>query len=183
MHGPTPANQVWDSQGSSPGSCRTSNTTKRTQGWFVSYRKAQSQDNDEENWEAVVNLLLHDPESSFLKLLPFIIDTGSHATLVPRYLLTRNAFRCELAIRQRHVPVRGITGHVLFGHKFDAQLSIPPPSLGAAGFAFPTKVRIVIVERWEVDYAILGLNALRQIIMVSDPSHICLWPLPLAPLP
>jgi hypothetical protein len=37
-----------------------------------------------------------------------------------------------------------------------------------------------VVDYWEEDYAVLGLDALRRVVMVSDDQHVSFWPLPTA---
>ncbi|MCH8960652.1 MAG: hypothetical protein IH820_04845 [Bacteroidetes bacterium] len=141
------------------------------------YRRVRKVGDTLEQCEAVVKLLVHDrsPTSTFTGFLPFLVDTGSDVTLIPRTLVPSDAFPVEEALEPYEIPVEGLMGGSASGRIFSASLVIVPPAARYRGLSF--KNSIVVVDSWRSKYAILGLDAIRQVVMVSDDQHVSFWPL------
>jgi hypothetical protein len=65
----------------------------------------------------------------------------------------------------------GLTGGDATGASFQAVLSIPY-ACGFKPFDFG-KMEIVVVDNWK-GHGMLGLNALRRVLMLSDQQHVYL---------
>jgi hypothetical protein len=104
--------------------------------------------------------------------MPFVIDTASDATVIPRRHLPRGAFPPENAIGDA-IDIIGVVGASINGRRYRATLSLSAPN-GPPPLVFKG-LEVLIVDRWNGDCATLGLDALRQIVFVSDGQHICLW--------
>jgi hypothetical protein len=124
-------------------------------------------------YEAVINLFVLDSSSAFMGAVPFIVDTGSDVTVIPRSLLDDGAFRPE---PNKHYGIEGISGgRMVVGHRFKASLSIPRRRRGPEPLKF-VELRPMVVKNWPMSYGLLGLDALRQVLMVSDREHVSFWP-------
>jgi len=132
-----------------------------------------------EQWEATINLLVTDLSlsSTFSGFIPFVIDTATDVTIIPRKLVPPNAFPVREAVKPYFVPVEGLTGRTVVGRTFSASLAIVPPAAKYGGLGFNI-LTIVVVDSWEGKYAMLGLDAIRRVVMVSDHDHVSFWPLP-----
>jgi hypothetical protein len=158
-----------------PGLCQSDCLSNKYMGFFVPY-KGQSKHSDQ--WEARIQVLVHDLSSTFLDFLPFVIDTGTDVTIIPRKILN-----CDYAFQGGHTlgqyEVAGVTGSPVVGLRFRVAMAITPRRKGDAPLSF-REVSAIVVEdpKWVGDYALLGLDALRQVVMVCDHDHISLWSRP-----
>src|SRR4051794_6347592 len=62
--------------------------------------------------------------SPFAARLPFVLDTGSSVTMIPRSLLPRRAF--PIGPYDRPANVKEVSGHKIVGHWFRVALSLNP---------------------------------------------------------
>jgi len=149
-------------------------------GFHVPYRSVGLIEGALEQCEAVISLMVIDltPGSTFCDFIPFVIDTGTDVTIIPRNLVPRSAFPVQGANTSYEVPVTGLTGRTLWARIYSASLAIVPPTTKFGGLGFNV-LTIVVVDTWEGECAVLGLDALRQVVVVSDPKHITFWPLSL----
>lgn len=173
MHAPNRATQV-----TAPtrhdfyaGVCHSGCPFNSTNGWFVPYRRAG---NSHDCYEAVINLYVLDLSSTFMCVMPFLIDTGSDATIIPRHLLKAGAFEKKSVGPSK---VEGISGKRIFGQRFRAAMYIPLLQRGPEPLSFG-KLEVMVVEQGAMNYGVLGLNALRRVLMVSDRDHVSFWPSP-----
>ena len=113
--------------------------------------------------------------SKFSKPLCFVIDTGSQVTIVPRTLVPENAFPRHLALRPGTIIVRGAGGEHFPGLLFRASMSVPSPTPKYEVLSFQ-EMKIVVVDAWHDKYALLGLDAIRRVVLTADSDHVCLWP-------
>jgi hypothetical protein len=174
MHAPNQAAEVWPASayGYIAGLCRSGCPSNPSRGWFVPYRPVPAYP---DAYEAVITLYVKDLSSPFLDFLPFVIDTGTDVTIIPRKLLKRAyAFPPSKTLGQ--YKVEGLTGKVVVGLRFRAAVAIVPHRPGPDPLRFD-ELKPIIVDDWKDKYGMLGLDALRQVMMVSDRDHICLWPL------
>ena len=180
MHAPNRANQVISPSRREfyAGFCRSGCPFNGEGGWFVPYRRVP-EFNDA--YEAVITLNVIDLSSTFIGEVPFVIDTGSDVTIIPRRLVGgSNASSASNAFQQKAIGdyyVQGLTGKVVVGRRYRASLFVPLPRQDVSPLSFG-EVKLVVVEEWMGKYAVLGLDALRQVVMVSDRDHISLWPRP-----
>jgi hypothetical protein len=179
MHGPILAKEIRASWGKFPGVCQQSGPARMNHGFFVLYRRVRRIGGALEQYEAVIELFVQDLSagSTFANYIPFVIDTGTDVTIIPRKLVPEEAFPVDKAVKPYGVPVEGLTGWRVFGRTFSASLAIVSPELTFAGLGFG-KLTVVVVDSWEGDFAMLGLDALRRVVIVSDHEHVSFWPLP-----
>ena len=179
MHAPNRAAEIHSASvlDFSAGICRSSCSFKQSNGWFVPYRQVP---NSDESYDAVISLYVKDLTSPFFDTLPFVIDTGTDITIIPRKgrILESGAFPLGEALGESQV--RGLTGRTIVGRRFRAAFSIVSRQTGIDPLIF-SELNPIIVDYWEDDYGMLGLDALRQVVMVSDREHISLWPMPDSP--
>ena len=139
-------------------------------GWSVPYRKVKGTSHA---IEAIINLEVLDVGArvGFRETVPFRIDTGSDVTIVPRQLLTSGAFRR----RPMHVEVlAGLAGRPVLGDVFRAVLSIATTRSGPPPLSFG-EVHLVVVDDWDYQHGMLGLDALRRVRLLADPERISFW--------
>lgn len=182
MHGPVPARLTSYPQGCKPGLSTVAAPCASGHGFCVKYRrvgqvKYQSVRGTRqaiENWEAVVELLVQDISSdvAYCRWVTFLLDTGSDMTIVPRTFVHDNAFPFEKRVGL--VPLLGLTGRVVTAGVFEACLSLVSPRRGTPGLTF--RMPILVPEEWYGKHAVLGLDVLRQIHIVSDREFVSLWP-------
>jgi hypothetical protein len=58
---------------------------------------------------------------------------------------------------------------------YEATLSIPKPSPRVPAFSFPT-IQIAVVDRWRHEHSMLGLDALRKVLLFSVEKRVFLLP-------
>ena len=149
-----------------PGECGWKN------GWALPYAKRPSPP----TWHAVAFLYVIDL-SDVAKLfgpLPFVIDTGSPITMIPRGLL-----RDRSVFRRRPFDVfkvRDVSGDVIAGQRFLTALSLNPTMHSECG-ALAFEPIQVFVPDLDPDpggrqLGLLGLDALRQKITIFEPSRV-----------
>jgi hypothetical protein len=109
--------------------------------------------------------------------LPFVVDTGTDATIVPRKLLPDGLFPRSKAVSGTWIPVVGLAGGWIAGLPFAASLAISPQAPGANGLSFG-RLTVVVVDSWDQNYGMLGMDALRNVVTVFDRDHVCFWPVP-----
>jgi hypothetical protein len=170
MLGPTDASIAADGNEACAGICRLASGRL---GWFVPMRRRM----------AVLELLVVDPNSSFSARVPFLIDTGSTITVLPRTVHDRLASGQAFARHSRGRPVSGLrlaNGRLLAARPYDSFLYILPTPPGGPHFTFgcPFTIHVVEEEMWEGGDAIglLGTDALSQLTLVADRGYVTLWP-------
>lgn len=174
MYAPSPAIQVWPASRHFAGVCQCVGSFNPSNGLFVPYRRVPGYS---DAYEAVINLFVIDLSSPFADYLPFVIDTATDVTIIPRKLLSRsNTFPPSRAIGP--YSVKGLTGKTVIGLRFRAAVAIAPRRPGPTPLGFG-KLKPIVVDDWKENYGMLGLDALRRVVMVSDSDHVCFWPLPL----
>lgn len=172
MYVPSPARELIPPVGLTAGICCPVEVQDKRVGLFFKYRRVPGSRRSSE-----VLICLHLIELGkrvrYLGPIPFLIDTGAQATIVPRSILGRQrAFR---SVRLPHVAVEGVTGGIVIGYRQLVALALIPPQLGVEPVSFG-ELEVVVVEDWGSDYGILGLDALRGVVMVCDGEHVCFWP-------
>lgn len=177
MYAPCRAREVTAPQGKRPGVCRARVGGGPIYGFFVRYRRRRREEDLPEIYDAVVELLVEDLSegSTFSGPVNFLIDTGSQLTILPRTLVPENAFPVDRAVKPRAVPVRWAGGETISGLLFRACLSVSPPTSRYEALSFQ-QMEIVVVDVWHDEYALLGLDAIRRVVLVTGPDHACLWP-------
>lgn len=178
MHAPTRATQVIRPARRNfyAGVCRSECPFNTGDGWFVPYRRVRD---FPDGYEAVISLYVKDFSSSFLCAVPFVIDTATDVTIIPRRLMSRpDAFQIGKALGP--YQVKGLTGKAVVGHRFRASMFIQPRQRGVTPLSFGV-LKPIVVDDWEGDYGALGLDALRLVVMVSDRENVSLWPGPVGP--
>ncbi len=172
MHAPNPATQVTAParRGFYAGVCQSGCQFNSINGWFIPYHRVRA---SRDAYEAVINLYLLDLSSPFMCVMPFLIDTASEATIIPRHFLRPGAFE-NSAVGPS--AVEGIAGNRIFGKRFRAALHIPLLQHGPKPLNFG-KLDVLVVNQ-HMDYGVLGLNALRRVLMVCDRDHVSFWPFP-----
>lgn len=110
--------------GNFPGVCELQKSGEVRYGYFVPYQRLQMMQG-----LAVIDLLVHDLSraSTFLGFIPFVIDTGSTGTVIPRKLLPSNAFPIRESTNRRRVVIDA-QGRKSFAHSFMANLTIASSS-------------------------------------------------------
>jgi hypothetical protein len=116
MHAPNQATQVTAParHGFYAGVCQSSCQFNSINGWFIPYHRVRA---SRDAYEAVINLYLLDLSSPFMCVMPFLIDTASEATIIPRHFLRPGAFE-KNAVGPSDVG--GISGNRIFGKRFRA---------------------------------------------------------------
>ena len=174
MHAAVGAQAIVDARGAKPGLSELRALCNPGYGFFVKYRRRGKVRRTLERWEAVIELLVQDlcSQVAYSRRVIFLVDTGSDVTIIPRTLLPAKAFPPDKA--QAWVPICGLTGRTITGWLFaEALLSMIPPSSSAPGLSF--KVPVLVADQWYGDHAVLGLDVLRRLIVVSDQEHLCFW--------
>ena len=155
------------------GFCRSGCPYNDEGGWFVPYRRVREYT---DAYEAVINLCVIDLSSTFICGVPFVIDTGTDVTIVPRRLVSRpHAFQVKNSLGP--YKLQGLTGGGVVGLRFNAAMFLPLPQRDLPSLSFG-RLKPVVVDHWKDDYGMLGLDALRRVVMVSDREHVSLWPAP-----
>jgi hypothetical protein len=177
MYGPSFADPHSPNDGNYPGICQLQGACKSAFGYFVPYRKGRRINGALQQFEARIRLHVVDLSSSYSGFIPFVIDSGTDVTIIPRKLVPSNAFAIGKQYLSLPVPVSGLTGRTVWGRAYRAGLTIFPTKADHAGLRFET-LTLLVVEDWESNYAMLGLDALRQVVMVSDGDYVSFWPAP-----
>lgn len=100
----------------------------------------------------------------------FVFDTGAEATVIPRHLLPKRAFVANGSPWPLTFWARGAG---VFGSKHRASLLIT-----CRGSALPlgeVELLVVSAESCAQDYAILGVDAMKQVVAVRDREVLSLW--------
>ena len=175
MHSPSLAQEVWPSHRGHPGVCRTADGSRL--GFFVPYQLVGVQESETPlaQWEAWINLYVIDRASPYTGFIPFLVDPGSHVTIIPKPLVEAYAFPIPKAIDPRHVePVAGLGGGIVTGRIFSIHLAIVPQEVSYGVHMFQP-LDVLVVDSLADNYAVLGLDAIRQVTMVSDDKHVAFW--------
>ncbi len=140
------------------------------QAWGVPYRKVKG------FWhacEAVISLEVLELGCGCTcpEIVSFVVDTGTDVTIVPG-AACKSSFRGEPLDRR---SVTGLTGGCLLGRVYRAALSIPWRGGGLAPFSFG-EMKIAVVASWPHRHGMLGLDALRRVVMLSNHEHLCFMP-------
>ena len=155
-----------------PGSCGALN------GWTVRYQMrthtagSPSDVYHETTYRVVVDLLVTDLSRTvaFAQFLPFVIDTGSPFTVIPRALLSSSAFQSQPGAV--HYTIQDASGHPIVGRRFWVELSIRPQDPTCNPLKFD-RVNVFVPDAdVRLDWGLLGLDALRQVITVFDQSGV-----------
>jgi len=179
MHGPNLATLIQPASRRDfyAGVCQSGCQSNSSLGWFVPYRRVRGYFNA---YEAVINLHVQDLHSTFVAILPFVIDTGTDVTIIPRRLLDPGAFPRSKSLGR--YEVKGLAGGTVVGLRFRAAVSVALLRRGSDLLGFGKLTPIVVRdEDWEGDFGMLGLDALRKVVMVSDGDCVSLWPKPRGP--
>jgi hypothetical protein len=110
--------------------------------------------------------------ATYSGFLPFIIDTGSPRTLVPRHLLPSYAFRPAPLTDSE---LSDVSGTPIVGHVFDAALSLSPRQPACDALRFPRMPIFVAGAQCRIGTGLLGMDALRQIVTVADATQVCFY--------
>jgi hypothetical protein len=121
-------------------------------------------------------LFVVDPSGSgYSAFLPFVIDTGTSLTIIPRDLLRHpKAFR---AGPRDLCQVNGVNGDPIFGRKFPVALSLSPNRSECPPLIF-RDIEVFIPDAanaCRIQTGLLGLDALRQVVTVFEASHVTFW--------
>jgi len=106
--------------------------------------------------------------------LPFVIDTGSPFTMIPRGLLQQeDAFRGDTF--DVHT-FRDVSGHVIVGRRFKATLSLNPYQPTCRPLMF-TDLKVFVTDpvpetNRPLRTGLLGLDALRQLFTTFEPLQV-----------
>jgi hypothetical protein len=157
-----------------PGVIHEPNPKDRSNGFFVTYRLENA--GRFQICQALIAILVADLSEgrSFSGHIPFLIDSGSPVTIIPRALVPAHAFRRSTQVKCGAVFLK-ILGGSFCGHYFRASLAITttradirPLSIGKMG--------VFVVEAMHTDYGILGLDAMRRVQVRFDAEIVSLWP-------
>ena len=172
MFAPMYAKKVSTTDGYRPGVCEFGSPDHIKRGIFVPYRRVKQYFN---GYEAVVELNVQDINSTYSGFLPFFIDTGADVTMIPRSLLKNHKNAFVPTPDSQYLNVEGLTGRIIVGIKFPAVVSTPKIGMSPP-ITFGDQLEILIVEDLPGDLAVIGLDALRNVIMVSDDQYVTIWP-------
>jgi len=143
-------------------------------GWFVGCHEQTTS-----RYAFIVYIIVKEVNSSFVGVLPCLIDTGSQVTIIPRKLIKlQGSFEKSRATGS--AEILGVGGSPLFGYRFPALLAIYSEEDSPRPLSFGTQM-LVVVDSWFGDYGVLGLDVLRKVLLVSDANHICFWPSEVSP--
>jgi hypothetical protein len=155
-----------------PGNCGALN------GWTVPYQQrahapgVPSDAHRETTYRAVVDITVTYPSKTgvLTKPLPFVIDTGTPLTVIPRSLLGGSAFESEPGAV--HDTVQDASGHHILGRRFWVKLSIRPQHATCNPLEFD-RVNVFVPDTdVRLNLGLLGLDALRTVITVFDESRV-----------
>jgi hypothetical protein len=143
-------------------------------GWFVPYRRIRRRVPEQADVyvrRAVIRLVVEDlsPGSTFVDILPFIINPGTDVTVIPRRLLERaDAFPPGKALGPYQI------GEAIVGLHFRAAIAIASRSAHFTPLSFG--ILRPMVNNWQSEYGVLGRDALQQVVMVFNADYVGLWP-------
>jgi hypothetical protein len=175
MHAPNHASRVHsETSDFFAGVCRSGCPSNSGAGWFVRYRPVREY---ADAYDAVINLNIHDLSgvSTVVLTLPFVIDTGTDVTIIPRRLIPSHSFPPQRSLGA--YEVHGMGGGVIVGLRYRAVASIAPQGPSTPPLAFG-ELKPIVVDHWSQPYGMLGLDALRRVVMIADNKHVSFWMAP-----
>jgi hypothetical protein len=137
------------------------------EGWRAAY---ESYGLREVRYRAIVWLFVAEVDGgTYSGYAPFLVDTGTPITVIPRPLVGDNAFKG--GTNDVH-SVSRIGGDVLAGRRCRAALALIPPRPQCRPLQF-ANLNVIVCDApastWALrDFGLLGLDALRQIVVTFD---------------
>jgi hypothetical protein len=152
----------------SPGLCESD---QKDVGWFVPVRNTPPRG-------AFLRLLVRDRDSGFVGAIDFLVDTGAERTIIPRRALSRGTSR-----RRPFEARSGVRSTVVWAWNGAPTLATVYPTSFALISDPPTKsfdfgsIQALIADGGDKDApAVLGLDLLKQLIVVAAAEHFTFWP-------
>jgi hypothetical protein len=153
----------------SPGLCESD---QKDIGWFVPVR-------DTPHRGAFLRLLIRDRDSGFVGTLDFLVDTGAERTIIPRRALSRRGRRRRRPFEPkpgvRSTIVWAWNGAPTLGSLYQTSFALicdPPTN----SFDFGSIPAIITDDADKDAPAVLGLDLLKQLIVVAAAEHFTFWP-------
>lgn len=177
MYSPAAAFATMQPNGLEPGICGPRDSAEDPrEGYFVKYRRQPPRSFLQLLPAAVEVLVVALSGARRLALnIPFLVDSRTGMTVIPRGLVPVSTFMPAEATQARHFRVPAFDPPT-FGRKFLASISIrrhgssvPPISID--------NLPVIVAETYQQDYGILGLDALSRMRVVFDSEHVAFWPL------
>ncbi len=137
-----------------------------SRGWAKAYSFSNG------SCQALVCLYLIDVSNvaRYSTYLPFLVDTGTPITIVPRPILQdSSAFQGHQSHGIREIT--GLGGRLQRGSRFRAALSISPSDDDCEPFALPG-TEILVLDESELKHGLLGLDMLHRMVSVFDPRGV-----------
>lgn len=150
--------------------------------WGIPYRERWAKGS--KDCEAVITLAVMEwslrGRCANVETASFVVDTGTNVTIAPDGFFQSSFRQSRGSKPSKWKRVRGITvGDPLFAPCYPAVLSIPNYGNTSAPFSFGMiEIAIVPKETWEHAHGVLGLDALRRVMTLSDGKSIFFWPPP-----
>ena len=139
-------------------------------GWYVPYEAVGTV---EVRYRAALTFFVADVESGNHSYVPFVVDTGTPITIIPRTLVEKEAFKGRPS---DIFDVTGISGRIVSGRRFVADLILCPRHPECQPLQF-SRLKVIVYdppadERRRSHPALLGLDALRQVVTTFDRRGI-----------
>ncbi|KKM90962.1 hypothetical protein LCGC14_1233350 [marine sediment metagenome] len=182
LYGPIRAKQLRTSSGRKPGTCRIE---RRGPGLFITHGAGPTLVDEHSSHLAVELLVLTEHGLTHVPdIVPFIIDTGTPRTLIPKHLIPALVSLPVVGGKQDFVESFG-TEHDIPIRWIAASLTLQSPDCREVRNRARRKkpeVQSIVFGKMPVGIvdcpfpvALLGLDALRHLKMVLDDDHVTLW--------
>ena len=158
-----------------PGLCKIETGVGEEYGWYVYYTLNKWR---YEGWDIYIKLLVEEKadNTSNIEEIKFLVDTGSPRTIIPRRLITRvGAFQYEKS--EGAWEIEGISGRIIIGLQYSVFISIPSQKKNYPSLSFD-KIKVLVSDDINLHYGILGLDAIRRIVIISDNEYVTFWRFP-----
>jgi hypothetical protein len=103
--------------------------------------------------------------------IPFLVDTGAEATTIPMDLMPEVEDVLRYSNRAR--VIRDVSGNLHFTGVVQATVVLTSPDPKVRNVVFRPEVGFA--KDIDFEFGVLGLDALRNIIIVLDYEHMSLW--------
>ena len=171
-----PESIVHQPDGISPGVCTRGGESQGCYGFFVKYQSVRTIGCFSDLRQALLSVFVTELSGRrvFAGDVPFLIDSGAPTTIIPRRLVTPNAFPLSRTSRLWHVLIKAAGGSFC-GHCFRASLALRVNTPGIQPLLIGG-LNVLVPDVWANDYGILGLDALRRLRVVFEAEQVVFWP-------